>query len=41
MTYLVDPKNVNLSWCPFYCPEYGPAPLYGVPACYDYCRIFS
>ena len=36
MKYLVEPKNITLSWCPFLCKEYGPAPLYGVPPCRSY-----
>lgn len=41
MKHLIEPKSVTLSWCPVNCPEYGPAPLYGIPACFDYCPIFS
>lgn len=36
MKYLVEPKSVTTSWCPINCPDFGPAPLYGIPACYEY-----
>jgi hypothetical protein len=37
MIYLVDPKDDQIvSWCPWNCPDFGPAPMYGIDPCYSY-----
>lgn len=41
MVYLIDPKEpFGNKVCTLFCKSVA-YPLYGVPACADYCRIFG